>query len=120
MQGGERDREGGGLGAIFMLLLAPFAAMLIQLWVSRTREYEADASGAHLTGNPYALASALEKIEMASKQVPLIASPSSAHLFIMQPLLSGATFANMFSTHPPIKKRIERLIGRPSVNGVFE
>jgi heat shock protein HtpX len=118
--GDRRDREGGGLGGIFMLILAPFAAMLIQLWVSRTREYEADASGAHLTGNPYALASALEKISMASRQVPLIASPSSAHLFIIQPLLSGATFANLFSTHPPIQKRIERLIGRPSVSGMLQ
>ena len=115
--GDRRDREGGGLGALFMLLLAPFAAMLIQLWVSRTREYEADASGAHLTGNPYALASALEKISAASRQVPLIASPTSAHLFIVQPLLSGATLASLFSTHPPIAKRIERLIGRPSVYG---
>ncbi len=114
--GDRRDRE-GGLGALFMLLLAPFAAMLIQLWVSRTREYEADASGAHLTGNPYALASALEKISAASRQVPLIASPTSAHLFIVQPLLSGATLASLFSTHPPITKRIERLIGRPSVYG---
>jgi heat shock protein HtpX len=119
--GGERrDREGGGLGGLVMLILAPFAAMLIQLWVSRTREYEADASGALLTGNPYALASALEKISMASRQVPLIASPSSAHLFIVQPLLSGATFANLFSTHPPVRKRIERLIGRPSVSGMLE
>jgi heat shock protein HtpX len=117
--GDRRDRE-GGMGGLLMLLLAPIAAMLIQLWVSRTREYEADASGAHLTGNPYALASALEKIEMASKRVPLIASPSSAHLFIIQPLLSGATFANLFSTHPPIRKRIERLIGRPSVSGMIE
>lgn len=117
--GDRRDRE-GGFGGLLMLLLAPLAAMLIQLWVSRTREYEADASGAHLTGNPYALASALEKIEMASKRVPLIASPSSAHLFIMQPLLSGSTFANMFSTHPPIKKRIERLIGRSSVSGILQ
>ncbi len=117
MEGGERDREGGGLGAFFMLLLAPFAAMLIQLWVSRTREYEADASGAHLTGNPYALASALEKISAVSQRVPLPASPSSAHLFIVAPLLSGQTFANLFSTHPPIQKRIERLIGRPSVYG---
>ena len=115
--GDRRDREGGGLGAILMLLLAPFAAMLIQLWVSRTREYEADASGAHLTGNPYALASALEKISAASRQVPLLASPSSAHLFIIAPLLSGETLANLFSTHPPIQKRIERLIGRPSVSG---
>jgi heat shock protein HtpX len=118
--GDRRDREGGGLGGLVMLLLAPFAAMLIQLWVSRTREYEADASGAHLTGNPYALASALEKISLASRQVPLIASPSSAHLFIVQPLLSGETLASLFSTHPPIRKRIERLIGRPSVNGMLQ
>jgi heat shock protein HtpX len=116
--GGERrEREGGGFGGLIMLILAPFAAMLIQLWVSRTREYEADASGAHLTGNPYALASALEKISMASQQVPLIASPSSAHLFIVQPLLSGQSFASLFSTHPPVRKRIEKLIGRPSVYG---
>lgn len=115
-----RDREGGGLGGLVMLLLAPFAAMLIQLWVSRTREYEADASGAHLTGNPYALASALEKISMASRQVPLMASPASAHLFIVQPLLSGETLASLFSTHPPIRKRIERLIGRPSVYGTLQ
>jgi len=115
--GDRRDREGGGLGAIVMLLLAPFAAMLIQLWVSRTREYEADASGAHLTGNPYALASALEKISGASRRVPLMASPSSAHLFIIAPLLSGQTLASLFSTHPPVEKRIERLIGRPSVYG---
>src|SRR5579863_3394708 len=115
MGGNQRDREGGGLGALFMLILAPFAAMLIQLWVSRTREYEADATGAHLTGNPYALASALEKISAYSKRIPLFASPTSAHLFIVQPLLSGETFASLFSTHPPIQKRIERLIGRPYV-----
>jgi heat shock protein HtpX len=114
--GGEReDRRGGGLGALFMLLLAPFAAMLIQLWVSRTREYEADASGAQLTGNPYALASALEKISAVSKRLPLPASPSTAHLFIIQPLLAGEMWASLFSTHPPIQKRIERLIGRPSL-----
>jgi heat shock protein HtpX len=113
--GDRRDREGGGLGAIFMLLLAPLAAMLIQLWVSRTREYEADASGARLTGNPYALATALEKISGVSKQIPLNASPNSAHMFIIAPLLSGVTFASLFSTHPPVKERIQRLIGRPSV-----
>ena len=118
--GDRREREGGGLGGLVMLLLAPFAAMLIQLWVSRTREYEADASGAHLTGNPYALASALEKISMASRQVPLIASPSSAHLFIIQPLLSGNMLSSLFSTHPPVGKRIERLIGRPSVSGMLQ
>jgi heat shock protein HtpX len=114
--GGGRDRE-GGLGALFMLILAPIAAMLIQLWVSRTREFEADASGAHLTGNPYALASALEKISSVSRRIPLPASPSSAHLFIVAPLLSGEMFANLFSTHPPVQKRIERLIGRSSVSG---
>ncbi|MDE3150072.1 MAG: zinc metalloprotease HtpX [Acidobacteriota bacterium] len=118
--GGSRDREGGGLGALFMLILAPIAAMLIQLWVSRTREYEADASGAHLTGNPYALASALEKISAVSRRVPLVAQPTSAHLFIVAPLLSGQTFASLFSTHPPIQKRIERLIGRQSVYGSLQ
>jgi heat shock protein HtpX len=119
--GGERrDREGGALGALLMLIVAPFAAMLIQLWVSRTREYEADATGAHLTGNPYALASALEKISAVSRRVPLMASPSSAHLFIVQPLLSGETLMSLFSTHPPIQKRIERLIGRPTVYGSIE
>jgi heat shock protein HtpX len=117
MGGGDRRDREGGLGALVMLLLAPLAAMLIQLWVSRTREYEADASGAHLTGNPYALASALEKISAVSRRVPLMASPSSAHLFIVAPLLSGETLASLFSTHPPIQKRIERLIGRPSVYG---
>jgi heat shock protein HtpX len=121
MGGGDRrDREGGGLGAIFMLLLAPFAAMLIQLWVSRTREYEADASGARLTGNPYGLASALEKISGESRRVPLLASPSSAHMFIIAPLLGGQSFASLFSTHPPVKERIQRLIGRPSVYGVLQ
>jgi heat shock protein HtpX len=117
--GGDR-RRGGGLGAIFMLLLAPIAATLIQLWVSRTREYEADATGAHLTGNPYALASALEKISATSKQLPLVASPTSAHLFIIAPLLSGQTWASLFSTHPPVKDRIQRLIGRPSVSGQIQ
>jgi heat shock protein HtpX len=118
--GDRRDREGGGLGGIFLLLLAPFAAMLIQLWVSRTREFEADHTGAGLTGNPYALASALEKISAVSRQVPLVASPNSAHLFIVAPLLSGQTFASLFSTHPPIQERIKRLIGRPSVSGILQ
>lgn len=113
--GGRRDR--GGLGGLAMLLLAPLAALLIQLWVSRTREYEADASGAHLTGNPYALASALEKISAVSRRTPLVASPSSAHLFIVQPLLPGQMLMSLFSTHPPIQKRVERLTGRPSAQG---
>ncbi|HSA92916.1 MAG TPA: zinc metalloprotease HtpX [Terriglobales bacterium] len=110
---GDRDR-GGGIGALLMLFLAPLAAMLIQLAVSRSREYAADATGAELTGNPYGLARALEKLDAYSKRLPMAASPSSAHLFIVKPL-SGADFAGLFATHPPIPKRIERLIGRAGV-----
>ena len=114
MGGGDRDRRGGGgFGALLMLILAPIAASLIQLAVSRSREYQADATGAHYTGNPYALASALQKLDAYSKRVPMAASPSTAHLFIIQPLL-GMNFGNLFSTHPPIAKRIERLTGRPA------
>ena len=111
---GDRDeRRGGGLGSILMLILAPFAAMLIQLAVSRSREYQADATGAHFTGNPYALASALAKLDASSRRVPMVGTPSTAHLFIVQPLL-GMNFGSLFSTHPPIAKRIERLTGRPA------
>ena len=109
---GRRGMDGGGL---FMLILAPIAATLIQLAVSRSREYEADATGAHVTGNPYALASALQKLDAYSKQLPMQASPSTAHLFIVAPLISGASFANLFSTHPPMARRIERLTGRAPV-----
>lgn len=110
----DNDRGGGGgIAALFMLIVAPIAAMLIQLAVSRSREYQADATGAHLTGNPYALASALQKLDAYSRRVPMAASPSTAHLFIIQPLL-GMNFGNLFSTHPPIAKRIERLTGRPA------
>lgn len=113
--GGDRDdRRGGGIAALLMLFLAPFAAMLIQLAVSRSREYGADDTGAHWTGNPYALASALAKIDAYSRQRPLVASPSTAHLFIIQPFLGGMNFGNLFSTHPPTAKRIERLTGRPA------
>jgi len=111
---GDRDsRRDGGLGALIMLILAPIAAALIQLAVSRSREYQADETGAHFTGNPYALASALAKLDAYSKRMPMAASPSTAHLFIIQPLL-GMNFGNLFSTHPPIAKRIERLTGRPA------
>ena len=108
----DRDR-GGGLGGLLMLIVAPIAAALIQLWVSRTREYQADATGAHFTGNPYALASALAKLDAYSRRVPMQATPSTAHMFIIQPLL-GMNFGSLFSTHPPIAKRIERLTGRPA------
>jgi heat shock protein HtpX len=112
--GGDReDRRGGGLAALAMMILAPLAALLIQLAVSRSREYQADETGAHLTGNPYALASALGKLDAYSRRIPMQASPSTAHLFIIQPLL-GVNVGNLFSTHPPIAKRIERLTGRPS------
>jgi len=112
--GGDREgRRGGGLAALAMMILAPLAAMLIQLAVSRSREYQADETGAHLTGNPYALASALGKLDAYSRRIPMQASPSTAHLFIIQPLL-GVNVGNLFSTHPPIAKRIERLTGRPS------
>jgi heat shock protein HtpX len=116
--GGDREeRRGGGLGTLLMLILAPIAALLIQMAVSRSREYAADATGASFTGNPYALASALHKLDQYSRRLPLQASPSTAHMFIVQPLLSGANFASLFSTHPPIAKRIERLTGRAAEFG---
>jgi heat shock protein HtpX len=109
--GGGRDSRNRG-GGLLMFFLAPLAATLIQLAVSRSREYEADATGAHTTGNPYALASALQKLDAYSRRLPLQASPSTAHLFIVAPFISGASFANLFSTHPPMAQRIERLTGR--------
>lgn len=117
MFGGYGDRDdrdrGGGFAAILMMILAPIAALLIQMAVSRSREYEADHTGANTTGNPYALARALQKLDAWSKRRPLVATPSTAHLFIVAPLIGGDTLANLFSTHPPIAKRIERLTGRP-------
>ena len=109
---GDRDDRRGG-GGLLMLILAPIAAMLIQMAVSRSREYQADETGAHFTGNPYALASALAKLDADSRRVPMLGTPSTAHLFIVQPLL-GMSLGNLFSTHPPIAKRIERLTGRPA------
>ena len=109
--GRDRDREGGLLGAIAMMVLAPIAAMLIQMAVSRSREYQADATGAHFTGNPYALASALRKMETNAVRVPMRSSPATAHMYILQPLLSGISFGSLFSTHPPTAERIARLTG---------
>ena len=110
---GNRDDRRGGAGSLLMLILAPIAAVLVQLAVSRSREYQADETGAHFTGNPYALASALAKLDAYSRRVPMAATPSTAHLFIIQPLL-GMNFGGLFSTHPPVAKRIERLTGRPA------
>jgi heat shock protein HtpX len=110
--GGRRDdREGGGGGliaGIAMIILAPIAAALIQMAISRSREYEADASGARLCGNPMWLASALRKLHAGSQRVPLDANPATAHMFIVNPLRGGG-MVNLFSTHPPIEERIARL-----------
>jgi len=112
--GDRRERGGGGIGALLMIIVAPIAAMMIQLMISRSREFEADATGAHTTGNPYALARALQKLENYSKRLPLQATPSTAHLFIIAPLLGGG-FGSLFSTHPSTRERIHRLIGRDLV-----
>ena len=112
--GGSRDDEGGGLGAvglIVMSILAPIGAMIIQMAISRSREYLADATGAKLAGNPEGLAGALEKLGSYSRKVPMHASPSTAHMFIVNPL-SGGSLMNLFSTHPPLEDRIARLRGK--------
>ncbi|HEX5530718.1 MAG TPA: zinc metalloprotease HtpX [Methylomirabilota bacterium] len=112
--GGRRDSDehesggGGVIGGLLMIVLAPLAATLIQLAVSRSREFQADASGAKMAGQPWGLAKALEKLEMASKMAPMPATPATAHLFIVNPLTGGG-FASLFSTHPPIAERVARL-----------
>ena len=116
--GSDDDRGGSGLGLLFAWILAPLAAAIIQMAVSRSREYQADESGAYLSHDPEALASALRKLEIGARQVPPPAtvSPAEAHLFIVNPMaaLRGRGFANLFSTHPPTEERIARLeaIGR--------
>jgi len=106
----DRDDEGSGgvVGLIFMAFLAPIAAMLIQMAISRAREYMADSTGAKIAGSPHGLASALEKLGHASQAIPLESRPETAHLFIVNPL-SGRAFLNLFSTHPPLEERIARL-----------
>jgi heat shock protein HtpX len=103
------DEEGGGIvGVLVMAILAPIAAMLIQMAISRSREYMADDGGAKVSGKPWALAGALEKLQAASQAIPMNANPSTAHMFIVNPL-TGRAFTNLFSTHPPIEERIARL-----------
>ncbi len=110
--GSRDDDDGGGMiGLIAMSILAPLAAMLIQMAISRSREYAADAAGASYAGSPQGLARALQKISSASRQIPMNAQPATAHMFIMNPL-SGKSLMNLFATHPPVEKRIERLTGR--------
>jgi heat shock protein HtpX len=99
---------GGGLSLLFMAILAPLAAGIIQMAISRTREFAADETGARMCGDPMALASALRKLGFASQRVPMDASPQTAHMFIVNPL-SGGGIAKLFSTHPPLEERIARL-----------
>lgn len=106
----DSDDEGGGgvVGLILMAILAPIAATIIQMAISRSREYLADESGANISKKPYGLAGALEKLSRASQAVPMDANPSTAHMFIVNPL-TGKSLMNLFSTHPPIEERVARL-----------
>lgn len=106
--GGSDDDDGNPFAAIVMMIVAPIAAMLIQMAISRSREYAADAGGARIAGNPGYLANALKKLHSASQQIPLKAEPATAHMFIVNPL-SGGRMARLFSTHPPLEERIARL-----------
>lgn len=111
--GRDRDRDNplGAVGGILFLILAPMAALLIQMALSRSREFQADASGAQLAGNPYGLARALEKLERGATRIPMReVNPATAHLMIVNPLRRGLV-ATLFSTHPPTAERIRRLIG---------
>jgi heat shock protein HtpX len=113
--GSRNDDEGGGagmIGLIAMSIIAPMAAMIIQMAISRSREYLADATGASFAGNPEGLANALEKLGAYSKKLPMDANPSTAHMFIVNPL-SGRSMMRWFSTHPPLEERIARLRGTP-------
>lgn len=109
--GGNRDGEnrGSAVGGLFMLILAPVAAMLIQMAISRTREYAADAVAARHTGGPHGLVSALKKLEHYSRRIPMEASPATAHMFIIKPF-SGQIMMRLFSTHPATEQRIARLM----------
>jgi len=108
--GGRRDDEEGGspMAALVMMIVGPIAAMLIQMAISRSREYAADSGGARIAGNPRYLANALKKLHMASQRIPLDAQPATAHMFIVNPL-SGSGILKLFSTHPPIEERVARL-----------
>jgi heat shock protein HtpX len=108
--GRDRDEEGGGgiVGMLFLAIVAPIGAMLVQMAVSRSREYLADETGAKFCGKPLSLARALEKISGISREVPMDATPATAHMFIVSPLTGGGVLS-LFSTHPPVEKRVERL-----------
>lgn len=109
--GGRRDDEGEGgnpIAAIVMMIVGPIAALLVQMAISRSREYGADDSGARITGNPLYLAKALKKLHIASQRIPMHANPATSHMFIVNPL-SGGGLLKLFSTHPPIEERVARL-----------
>ncbi len=108
--GGHRDDEGEGnpVVAIVMMIVAPIAAMLVQMAISRSREYGADEGGARIAGDPLYLAGALRKLEMAAQKIPMDANPATSHMFIVNPL-SGGALMKLFSTHPPVEERIARL-----------
>ncbi|MBZ5624757.1 MAG: zinc metalloprotease HtpX [Acidobacteriia bacterium] len=108
--GGSRDDDnrGGGVAAIIMMILAPIAAMLIQLAISRSREYDADAASAKYVGSPYPLIQGLQELEGWSKKIPMEATPSTAHMFIIKPFIGGGV-GRLFSTHPSTEDRIRRL-----------
>jgi heat shock protein HtpX len=112
--GGERDQDreggGGGFAAIAMMILAPFAALMLQLFLSRTREYSADETGARMVGQPYGLISALQKLGAYNQRIPTTAlAPTTAALCIVKPLIGGGGLASLFSTHPPLEERIAAL-----------
>jgi len=107
--GSDRDREGGGITALLMIFLAPIAALLLQLGISRQREYQADASGAKMVGHPYGLVRALEKLGEYNKKIPMDISPSTSALCIVAPRTAGQFLMSLFSTHPPLAERIARL-----------
>ena len=104
-----RDRGGGAFGALFMMILAPIAAMLIQMAISRSREYDADAASAKYVGSPYPLIGGLQKLETWSKRIPMDASPATAHMFIIKPFTGQNMMMRLFSTHPATADRIARL-----------
>jgi heat shock protein HtpX len=114
---GSDDEGSNPMGALMMIILAPIAALLIQMAISRSREFLADEGGAQIAGNPLSLAGALRKLDARAKQIPMRASPSTAHMFIVNPLKAGG-IARLFSTHPPMEERIARLeamvYGRPA------
>ena len=109
--GGSDDEGGNPLVGLLAVILAPLAAGIIQMAVSRSREYAADAGGAAIAGQPDGLARALEKLDTLGKRVPMQATPETAHMFIVQPF-TGRALMTLFSTHPPIQERIRRLLGR--------